>query len=279
MNMPNPRLHVFPILLLIWAVICTTSAYGAPAANLWPHWQNHDAHSLVIVDHVDWNLILQRYVDANHPSGINRFKYSSISQKDRLALKSYLQKMQKMEVSSLNRNEQKAYWINLYNALTVDIIVDHYPVKSIRDIDISPGLFSNGPWDAKLLKIEEQEVSLNDIEHRILRPIWQDNRIHYAVNCASLGCPNLLPQAYTSQNFDMLIEKAATDFINHPRGVSFTRNRLQVSSIYFWFQADFGDSEKGVIRHLKTYLSPEKVKQLNSMQKKMGHRYDWNLNE
>jgi hypothetical protein len=77
----------------------------------------------------------------------------------------------------------------------------------------------------------------------------------------------------------MLIEKAAGDFINHPRGVSFSRKRLQVSSIYFWFQADFGDSEKGIIQHLKKYLSPESLKQLNTVQKKMIHRYDWNLNE
>jgi len=277
--MPNAKALAIPILLLLWVFNCATSAYGAPAADLWPRWQTHDLDSLIIIDHADLDLILQRYVDTTHPSGINRFKYSSVSQKDRLALKDYLQYMQDIEVSGLNRDEQKAYWINLYNALTVDVILDHYPVKSIRDIDISPGLFSNGPWDAKLLKIEGQEVSLNDIEHRILRPIWQDNRIHYAVNCASLGCPNIQSQAFTSQNLDMLLEKAASDFINHPRGVSFTRNRMRVSSIYFWFQADFGDSEKGIIQHLKKYLSPENLKKSNAMQKKMSHQYDWNLNE
>ena len=277
--MPNAKALAIPILLLLWVFNCATSAYGAPAADLWPRWQTHDLDSLIIIDHADLDLILQRYVDATHPSGINRFKYSSVSQKDRLALKDYLQNMQDVEVSGLKRDEQKAYWINLYNALTVDVILDHYPVKSIRDIDISPGLFSNGPWDAKLLKIEGQEVSLNDIEHRILRPIWQDNRIHYAVNCASLGCPNIQSQAFTSQNLDMLLEKAASDFINHPRGVSFTRNRMRVSSIYFWFQADFGDSEKGIIQHLKKYLSPENLRKANAMQKKMSHQYDWNLNE
>jgi hypothetical protein len=277
--MPNAKALAIPILLLLWVFNCATSAYGAPAADLWPRWQTHDLDSLIIIDHADLDLILQRYVDANHPSGINRFKYSSVSQKDRLALKDYLQYMQDVEVSGLNRDEQKAYWINLYNALTVDVILNHYPVKSIRDIDISPGFFSNGPWDAKLLKIEGQEISLNDIEHRILRPIWQDNRIHYAVNCASLGCPNIQSQAFTSQNLDMLLEKAASDFINHPRGVSFTRNRLRVSSIYFWFQADFGDSEKGIIQHLKKYLSPENIRKSNAMQKKMSHQYDWNLNE
>ena len=275
----NTKRLAIPILLLIWTFTCATSAFGAPAADLWPRWQTHVPDSLITIDHVYWDLILQRYVDANNPSGINRFKYSTVSQKDRQTLKNYLQKLQNVEVSNLNRDEQKAYWINLYNALTVDVILDHYPVKSIRDIDISPGLFSNGPWDAKLVKIEGQEVSLNDIEHRILRPIWQDNRIHYAVNCASLGCPNIQPQAFTPQNLDMLLEKAASDFINHPRGVSFRGNRLQVSSIYSWFQADFGNSEKGIIEHLKKYLTPEKSRKLKTLQKKMSHTYDWNLNE
>ncbi len=277
--MQNTKTPAIPILLLLWVFVCSTSAYGAPAADLWPRWQTHNPDSSITIDHANWNLIVKRYVDANDPSGINRFKYSSVSQKDRLALKGYLQNMQDVEVSGLNRDEQKAYWINLYNALTVDVILDHYPVKSIRDIDISPGFFSNGPWDAKLLEIEEQEVSLNDIEHRILRPIWHDNRIHYAVNCASLGCPNMLPLAFTPQNIDMLLEEAARDYINHPRGVSFSRNRLSVSSIYIWFKKDFGDSEKGIIQHLQKYLSPENLKKLNAVQKKMSHQYDWNLNE
>jgi len=279
-NMPHPKKLFLAILFfLAWGAMDTKTTYCAPAADLWPRWQMHEPDSRLSVDHADWDQIVARYVDAQHPSGINRFKYRDVRDEDRKVLQGYLRKMQEIEVSRLARDEQKAYWINLYNALTVDVILDHYPVKSIRDIDISPGLFSNGPWDAKLLSIEGQRVSLNDIEHRILRPIWQDNRIHYAVNCASLGCPNLQPRAFTAANQDMLLEKCATDFINHPRGVSFTGNRLEVSSIYFWFMEDFGNSEAGIIVHLQKYLSAEKLKQLNSLSSKMRHRYDWSLNE
>lgn len=257
-----------------------TTVYGAPAADLWPRWQKHDPDSLIVVDHSDWDLILQRYIKTSHSSGINRLQYSNVSEKDRNILKRYLRKMQAVSVSSLNRSEQKAFWINLYNGLTVNIILEHYPVKSIRDIDISPGLFSYGPWDAKLLQIEVQKLSLNDIEHRILRPIWQDNRVHYAVNCASLGCPDLQPQAYIAKNLDQMLDKAAQDFINHPRGVSFAGNRLTVSSIYFWFQSDFGDSEKGIIQHLNKYLSPENLNKLKTLRNlNIKHEYDWTLNE
>ena len=277
--MSKLRLLSIHILILLGGLLAVATAYGAPAADLWPRWQKHDPNSLIVVDYIDWDLILHRYIKTNHPSGINRFEYGRVSEKDHLALKGHLQKMQAVEVSSLNRLEQKAFWINLYNGLTIDLILDHYPVKSIRTINLSPGIFSKGPWGAKLLKIEDQKLSLNDIEHRILRPIWGDNRVHYALNCASIGCPNLQPKAYTPQNLEFMLEKAARDFINHPRGVTFSRDWLVVSSIYFWFQEDFGDSEKGVIQHLKKYLSPENLKKLRAQEKNIIHRYDWNLNE
>ena len=277
--MSKYKLLTIHILILLGGLFWVTTVYGAPVANLWPHWQKHDPDSLIVVDHVDWNLILQRYVQTNHPSKINRFQYSNVSEKDRLTLEGYLRKMQTVEVSSLNRSEQKAFWINLYNGLTVKLILEHYPVKSIRDIDLSPGRFSNGPWDVKLLKIESQQLSLNDIEHRILRPIWKDNRVHYALNNASLSCPDLQPMAFSYYNLEFMLEKAARDYINHRRGVSFASSWLMVSSIYFWFQADFGGSEKGIIQHLKKYLSPENLKKLEKLPKNIIHQYNWKLNE
>ena len=125
--------------------------------------------------------------------GIARIGYGAVSDEDRKSLDAYIAALAGHPGSrrALNRAEQQAYWINLYNALTVQVILDHYPVESIRDIDISPGLFADGPWGKKLVTIEGEAVSLDDIEHRILRPIWKDPRIHYAVNCASIGCPNL----------------------------------------------------------------------------------------
>jgi hypothetical protein len=278
--MSKNRLLFIGLLILLGGLFFSVNCFGAPKADLWPRWQKHDPESFAVVDHVDWDLILKRYVSTDHPSGISRFRYSKVSEKDRKLLKKYLEMMQGTKVSGLNRTEQKAYWINLYNAKTIDLVLDHYPVKSIRDIKI-PGKFSlGGPWDIKLLIIEEEELSLNDIEHRILRPIWQDNRVHYAVNCASIGCPNLQPMAYTSINLELLLDKGAVEYINHPRGVSFAPQWLMVSSIYKWFQDDFGGSEKGVILHLREYLTPERQKQLDELKSKfIAHKYDWNLNE
>jgi len=275
----NRRLTLTGFILVLLAIVTANQASGAPAAELWSYWQTHDPDSAVVVDHRDWDNILKRYVDARHPSGINRFHYGNVLEQDKHALKNYLKKMEKIQVTRLNRTEQKAYWINLYNGLTVHLILEYYPVKSIREIDISPGLFNDGPWDAMLLKIEGQDVSLNDIEHRILRPIWRDNRIHYAVNCASLGCPNMQPQAYTADNLEEFLEKGARQFINHPRGVKFMKNRLQVSSIYNWFQEDFGGSDAGVIEHLEKYLAGPPADKLKTVDRRIKYQYDWSLNE
>lgn len=159
------------------------------------------------------------------------------------------------------------------------VVLDHYPVKSIRDIKISPGLFSSGPWGAKLLTIQGQKVSLDDIEHRILRPLWKDNRVHYAVNCASLGCPNLQTEAYTPENSEALLDKGAREYVNHPRGVHLTGDRLHLSSIYDWFQADFGGGEAGILGHLQKYADPGLAERLKKFKGGTSYGYDWRINE
>ncbi len=159
------------------------------------------------------------------------------------------------------------------------VVLDHYPVDSIRDIDISPGLFADGPWDKKLVEIEGESVSINDIEHRILRPIWRDPRIHYAVNCASIGCPNLQPPAFTAANTDALLAAAAQAYVNHPRGARVEDGKLIVSSIYVWFQDDFDGTDAGVIRHITRYADAVLQSQLAGVTSINTHEYDWRLND
>ena len=268
--------------LLIALLLITTlpgKVAAAPKAELWARWQAHDSASKKVVDHSAWDQFLSYYLVTNHPSGINRVRYGAVSPEDRRNLHAYLDRLQQTRVSELNRPEQMAYWINLYNALTVRVVLEHYPVSSIRHIDISPGWLSRGPWGAKLLRIEDEEVSLDDIEHRILRPIWQDERIHYALNCASIGCPDLQPQAFTAANTDALLNQAAHNYVNHPRGVTVRDHRLHLSSIYDWFLADFGGNRDGIMHHLKTYAEPTLVKQLEIFSGRFVYDYDWGLNE
>ena len=266
------------ISVLVLCAIGTSNTEAAPKAELWPRWQKSDAASAQKIDHSWWDGFLKKYLVAPHPSGINRVRYNVVASEDRAALKTYLKNLQGLPISTYRRSEQRAYWINLYNALTVDVVLSRFPVESIRDINISPGLFVRGPWGAKLLTLEGEKLSLDDIEHRILRPIWKDNRVHYAVNCASLGCPNLQPTAFTDENTDSLLEKAAREFVNHPRGVSLKDNRLQVSSIYVWFQEDFGGSAEGLMEHWNKYASDALAEALKSYSGGLDHDYDWRLN-
>jgi len=256
----------------------SVEALFAPKAELWERWTAHDAEASAVTDHGAWDAFLAAYV-SEAEDGVNRVVYARVTDTDKEALGAYVDRLAAIPISRYDRAEQRAYWINLYNALTVQIILDHYPVESIRDIDISPGLLADGPWDKTLVQVEGVAISLNDIEHRILRPIWRDPRLHYAVNCASLGCPNLQPVAFTAANAESLLESAARAYINHPRGARIVGGVLSVSSIYVWFQEDFGNSDAGVIAHVRQYADPDLAAGLNAIKRISGHDYDWHLND
>jgi hypothetical protein len=266
-----------PLLLALVLALGCPGVYAAPAVEPWQRWSAHEARSRIALDHDAWGRFLNAYLVVG-ADGINRLAYGRVTPTDREALAAYIGHLAATAVGRLNRDEQRAFWINLYNALTVQVILDHYPVASIRDIDISPGLFSDGPWKKTLVSVEGTPVSLDDIEHRILRPIWRDPRLHYAVNCASLGCPNLQPEPYTAANTEELLERGAREYVNHPRGARLDGGRLVVSSIYHWFRVDFGDSEAGVIAHLRRYAGPALAQGLTGVSRVADHAYDWSLN-
>ncbi len=253
------------------------SALAAPNAELWGRWVKNDPASTRSVEHTAWGEILQAHVTEGK-DGINRFSYARVSADDRAALQSYIERLESVLVSELNRSGQLAFWINLYNALTVRVVVEHFPVGSIREIDISPGLISNGPWAKKLARVEDEDISLDDIEHRILRPIWKDPRIHYALNCAALGCPNLATAAYTARTADDMLTHAARAFINHPRGTNVKDGQLTVSSIYNWYKADFGGTDETVIAHIKRFAEGALESALAGTKQIHGYTYDWSLN-
>lgn len=269
---------IFGVGMAVW-LGSSPGLWAAPRADLWERWKQHDPSSTVRVDHAPWRTFLHKYLVTDHPDGVHRLRYGDVALQDRLALGDYVKALEDVGVTGLNRREQMAYWINFYNALTVKVVLDHYPVKSIRHIDISPGLFRFGPWDAKLVRVEGHPVSLNDMEHRILRPIWNDSRVHYAVNCASLGCPNLQPEPFTSENLEPALEKAAVEFINHPRGARLEGRRLVLSSIYEWFQVDFGGSEEAVLAHIGQYARPPLAEAIRDYRGRISYDYDWSLNE
>lgn len=225
------------------------------------------------IDHRLWDQLLTRYVVPSD-DGINRVDYAALKRTDSAKLRQYLTAMQAVDIERYPKDEQFAYWINLYNAATVDVIITHYPVGSIREI----GLMGLGPWRGDVLTVSGKRLSLDDIEHGILRPIWKDVRVHYAVNCASLGCPNLADHAYSAANLEPMLDGAAKDYINHPRAFRRVRGKLVASSIYNWYGTDWGD-ETSVLNHARKYASPETKAILGSADSIDRFEYDWALNE
>lgn len=262
--------------LTAFLLIATCSA--AASQPLEVKFSASDPMSKIAPDHALWEKLLNQYVKIGQ-DGVSRVNYRALKDKDSQTLRTYLTYLQSIDVSRLNKSQQFAFWVNLYNAKTVELIVQHYPVKSIKDIDISPGLFANGPWGKKLVIVNDQELSLDDIEHKILRPIWKDPRIHYAVNCASIGCPNLVPKAYIGNALEEMLDQGARGYINSPRGVSITNGSLTLSKIFSWYQDDFGASESDLLRHIRKYAGPKLRAKLKLVDSVDHYAYNWSLND
>jgi Protein of unknown function, DUF547 len=233
------------------------------------------------VDHSAWNRLLKTYVRPS-PDGLNRVNYAALKRQGLEPLRAYIRDLEQVDYRALDKAEQFAFLANLYNAKTVEIVAERYPVKSIKDIRLGGdgfAWFTGGPWKAKVLTVGGMQLSLDDIEHRILRPIFKDPRVHYAVNCASIGCPNLGTEAFTGAKLNAQLEAAARAYVNSRRGVAAERGRVVVSSIFIWYKADFGGTDQGVLEHLRQYASSPLARQLAKVSSIDDHRYDWGLND
>lgn len=176
-----------------------------------------------------------------------------------------------------SKKEKLAYWINAYNAFTVKIVADNYPIKSIKKIG-GRIPFVNSVWDKKFIKIEGQSYDLNDLEHNILRTdYFNEPRIHFAINCASVSCPNLRNEAYVPEKVNDQLEHAAFLFINDPSKNKISPEHVEISKIFSWFQGDFTKSlgPAGVLAFISKYSESE----INRTATVSHMDYDWNLNE
>jgi len=194
-------------LLTVWLVV-SGFGFSSKAPQAWEDWAQSNPQDIRVIDHGEWTALLKKYVKPGR-AGLNTFAYGKVTAGDKAALQDYIGSLEAIEVTGYNKNEQLAYWINLYNAVTIRVVLDHYPVKTIRDIDIS-GFLKNGPWQKELVTVEDTPLTLDDIEHAILRPIWKDPRIHYGVNCASVGCPNLQVSRPPPRNLTPVLTHTST---------------------------------------------------------------------
>jgi hypothetical protein len=240
------------------------------------YWNQFDATSMEKIDHSLWQLILDDYL-VEDQSGINLFDYEGLAYDDNKSLVQYLEKMSQIDPRKFSLSEQMSYWINLYNGLTIQVIVENYPIDTINSLGGS--IVNKGPWDDPVIQINGRELTLNDIEHRILRPIFGDYRIHFAVNCASIGCPNLASTAYSADNIDALLTRSAKEYLTHPRGLRFDGQTLHLSSLFEWYQDDFGNDFESMLKTLSQHTAKDISNRLQNHTGEPSYYYDWSLNQ
>ena len=276
------RVGFVAVIMIAAALFVGNASAGSGKPKPASFWESSNETSVKRIDHSPWQDILTAYLSA-HSSGINKFDYAALkaSAKDTSKLAKYLNYLQELDPRNYSRAEQKAYWINFYNALTVKIVVEAFPVDSIRDIckNRASGSGCSGPWNEVHAKVAGQDLTLDNIENDILRPIWKDSLIHYGLSCASYGCPDLYGTAFTAKNTDALLNAGARKYVNHRRGVDFMEDDfIVISSIYDWYIEDFGNNKQGVIKHLVRYADEGLAKRLRSFSGAIDYEYDWRLN-
>ena len=225
--------------------------------------------------HAAFDAFLSDYV--TEADGMTLVRYDAVTGEDAAALKAYIETLEAIAPSRLSEDEQLAYYFNLYNAAIIDVVLDNRPIDSIKEV--GGGVFNRGPWKDEVVTVEGEALSFDDIEHGIVRARFDEPRVHYAFNCASIGCPDIKPSAWRAETLDADLDAAARAYVAHPRGVRVDeRGRVTASSIYKWFQEDFGGSEAGVLEHVAAHATGEKKTALEAASRIRRYDYDWSLN-
>jgi len=213
------------------------------------------------ISHSEWTTLLNKHVDSQ-----GMVNYAGIQQ-EKAKLDSYLEMLGKNSPDeSWEESAKLAYWINVYNAFTVDLILRNYPLKSIMDIDKA--------WDIKFIQIGKKTFSLNEIEHEIIRKEFNEPRIHFALVCAAVSCPPLLNEAYESDKLESQLQDQTVKFINNHDKNKIESGSAKVSQIFNWFKEDFTKNGS-----LQDYLNKYSKTKLNSKAKIEFLDYSWDLND
>ena len=212
------------------------------------------------LDHSQWTAFLQKHVTKE-----GHVDYESI-QLHPETLNEYLKALSNSNPNETwPRNEALAFWINAYNAFTIKLIIDHYPVKSIKDI--------KNPWGEKFITIGNKAMSLNHIEHDILRKM-NEPRIHFAIVCASVSCPKLQNKAFVASKLNSQLTQATTEFLSDTSKNTLSKNSLELSKIFQWFAKDF-KQHGSLIDFLNQYTKTG----ISNNAKIKFKAYNWNLND
>ncbi len=278
--MNTPRINLATIALLFTAIgiVLTNDSFAGTKVNVGHNVPAGQLVSLDQIDHQAWGGLLKRYVDANGRVDYTEWKPS---ESETQILSDYL-----ASLSAANPTVQAspaarlAFWINAYNALTVYGILREYPTTSIRNHTAK--LFGYNIWNDLLLNVGGRTYSLNQIEHEVLRKLGEP-RIHFAIVCASIGCPNLLDEAYTAERLELQLTTNSQAFFAKPTNFQYNpgQRTFQLSSLLEWYGSDFGSDQAAQFRKLAPYFpSREAHDAAMSGNVKVSYlEYDWRLND
>ena len=268
---------VVSLIIVVVAIALPNRAATAEDKFVGKDWPEPQRVSMDQIDHSPYNQLLRKYVDEN---GLVNYKSWKANSADRTALQNYLVELGKADAQKAAKREAKlAYWFNAYNAVTIEGILQVYPTSSIRNHTAK--VWGYNIWKNLYLYTGGQKINLDSIEHKVLRPMAEP-RIHFAIVCASIGCPRLLNEAYNGDKLNEQLARNTTDFFSRAQNlqVDAARKTLQLSSIMSWFGEDFGKNSAEQVQTVVKYF-PESAQTFVS---KGGYRvsylsYDWNLNE
>ena len=224
----------------------------------------------IAIEHTIWDKLLKRNIDESGMVSYEGFINDSIE------FNTYLSLLSSSYPNDINwsREQKLAYWINTYNAFTVKLIIDNYPVNSIKDLNPKISVpYVNTIWDEKFFSIEGIDFSLNMIEHDILRKEFSEPRIHFAINCASFSCPDIRKEAFTAEKVENQLEEQAIEFINNPSKNIISKDKVELSKIFNWYKGDF-IKKSSLIEFLNLYSKIE----IHSDAEIGFLDYDWSLN-
>ena len=223
------------------------------------------------IDHTAYGRLLKKHVNAKGFVDYLGFKG------DEKEFNQYLELLSKNPpAANWSKAEQMAYWINAYNAYTIRLILDHYPVSSIKDIGSKIKIpLVTTPWAAKFFSIGGEKMSLDNIEHGILRKKYDDPRIHFALVCASISCPSLRNEAYTAEKLDRQLEDQGKDFLNNPAKNKVGRTKAQLSKYFDWYKGDWEKNNQSVAKWVNKYSTTP----MDAKAEVSYLDYNWNLNK
>jgi hypothetical protein len=225
----------------------------------------------VPVDHSAYDRLLKKYVNERGLVNYKGFK------RDEKELQRYLDLISKNPpTDKWSKNEQMAYWINAYNAYTIQLVLKHYPIASIKDIGSKIQIpFVTTPWASKFFKIGDEEMSLDNIEHSILRKKFNEPRIHFALVCAARSCPRLRTEAYTADKLIAQLDDQGSDFLNNPAKNAITPQKASLSKYFDWYKGDWKENNKSVDYWVNQYSKTK----INKDTPISYLDYNWALNE